>query len=122
MVDIISKQALFAFQVWRFVQYDRLIYVLHCIGFWRLKDKIGLPLDEIHVSGNVPQCKASDFFMSFEILKYSQFSQIARNCRRVLKDSFDASQLISLSFGTIIRFRLYNLTISPEAKRVWRTI
>jgi len=26
-------------------------------GFWRMRDKIGLPLDEIHVSGNVPQCK-----------------------------------------------------------------
>ncbi|KAJ8589892.1 hypothetical protein M405DRAFT_191594 [Rhizopogon salebrosus TDB-379] len=29
-----------------------------CIpGFWRMRDKIGLPLDEIHVSGNVPQFK-----------------------------------------------------------------
>jgi len=26
-------------------------------GFWRMSDKIGMPLDEIHVSGNVPQCK-----------------------------------------------------------------
>jgi hypothetical protein len=25
-------------------------------GFWRMSDKIGMPLDEIHVSGNVPQC------------------------------------------------------------------
>ncbi|KAK0206070.1 hypothetical protein DFS33DRAFT_1312070 [Desarmillaria ectypa] len=24
-------------------------------GFWRMRDKIGLPLDEIHLSGNVPQ-------------------------------------------------------------------
>ncbi|KAF9259103.1 hypothetical protein L218DRAFT_1004180 [Marasmius fiardii PR-910] len=24
-------------------------------GFWRLRDKIGLPLDEIHITGNVPQ-------------------------------------------------------------------
>ncbi|EIW77884.1 hypothetical protein CONPUDRAFT_92213 [Coniophora puteana RWD-64-598 SS2] len=24
-------------------------------GFWRMRDKIGMPLDEIHVSGNVPQ-------------------------------------------------------------------
>jgi len=24
-------------------------------GFWRLKDKIGMPLDEIHISGHVPQ-------------------------------------------------------------------
>ncbi|KAF9008860.1 hypothetical protein BDQ17DRAFT_1275100 [Cyathus striatus] len=24
-------------------------------GFWRMKDKIGLPLDEIHLTGNVPQ-------------------------------------------------------------------
>ncbi|KAH7916724.1 hypothetical protein BJ138DRAFT_995089 [Hygrophoropsis aurantiaca] len=29
-----------------------------CIpGFWRMRDKIGMPLDEIHVSGNVPQFK-----------------------------------------------------------------
>ncbi|OJA07677.1 hypothetical protein AZE42_01871 [Rhizopogon vesiculosus] len=29
-----------------------------CIpGFWRMRDKIGLPLDEIHTSGNVPQFK-----------------------------------------------------------------
>lgn len=26
-------------------------------GFWRMKDKIGKPLDEIHLSGNVPQFK-----------------------------------------------------------------
>ncbi|KAI0922007.1 hypothetical protein AcV5_000548 [Taiwanofungus camphoratus] len=27
-----------------------------CIpGFWRLQDKIGMPLDEIHLTGNVPQ-------------------------------------------------------------------
>lgn len=25
-------------------------------GSWRLEDKIGLPLDEIHTDGNVPQC------------------------------------------------------------------
>jgi len=29
-----------------------------CVGgFWRLQDKIGMPLDEIHTHGNVPQCK-----------------------------------------------------------------
>ena len=26
-------------------------------GFWRMQDKIGLPLDAIHNEGNVPQCK-----------------------------------------------------------------
>ncbi|KAF8845616.1 hypothetical protein BDN67DRAFT_1006897 [Paxillus ammoniavirescens] len=26
-------------------------------GFWRMSDKIGMPLDEIHLSGNVPQFK-----------------------------------------------------------------
>ncbi|KAG8218335.1 hypothetical protein J3R82DRAFT_3950 [Butyriboletus roseoflavus] len=26
-------------------------------GFWRMDDKIGMPLDEIHMSGNVPQFK-----------------------------------------------------------------
>lgn len=28
-------------------------------GFWRMQDKIGLPLDEIHTNGNVPQCQLS---------------------------------------------------------------
>ncbi|KAH7931382.1 hypothetical protein BV22DRAFT_1027620 [Leucogyrophana mollusca] len=29
-----------------------------CIpGFWRMRDKLGMPLDEIHVSGNVPKFK-----------------------------------------------------------------
>lgn len=27
------------------------------VGFWRMDDKIGMSLDEIHVSGNVPQCE-----------------------------------------------------------------
>ncbi|KAH9843744.1 uncharacterized protein C8Q71DRAFT_719459 [Rhodofomes roseus] len=27
-------------------------------GFWRLQDKLGMPLDEIHLSGNVPQFKS----------------------------------------------------------------
>ncbi|KAF8165131.1 hypothetical protein B0H34DRAFT_687883 [Crassisporium funariophilum] len=26
-------------------------------GFWRMQDKIGLPLDDIHITGNVPQYK-----------------------------------------------------------------
>lgn len=26
-------------------------------GFWRMQDKIGLPLDAIHTEGNVPQCE-----------------------------------------------------------------
>lgn len=26
-------------------------------GFWRLEDKIGMPLEEIHFSGMVPQFK-----------------------------------------------------------------
>lgn len=25
-------------------------------GFWRMRDKIGMPLDEIHISGDVPLC------------------------------------------------------------------
>ncbi|KAI0721995.1 hypothetical protein C8T65DRAFT_775038 [Cerioporus squamosus] len=28
-------------------------------GSWRLEDKMGMPLEEIHTSGNVPQCKFS---------------------------------------------------------------
>lgn len=28
-----------------------------CAGSWRLSDKIGMPLDEIHVTGHVPQCR-----------------------------------------------------------------
>ena len=26
-------------------------------GFWRMQDKLGMPLDEIHISGHVPQCE-----------------------------------------------------------------
>lgn len=26
------------------------------LGFWRLEDKLGMSLDDIHLSGNVPQC------------------------------------------------------------------
>lgn len=25
-------------------------------GSWRLEDKMGLPLEDIHTTGNVPQC------------------------------------------------------------------
>jgi hypothetical protein len=35
-----------------------------CVGgFWRMKDKIGMPLDEIHNSGRVPQCKQTGFHL-----------------------------------------------------------
>ena len=27
-------------------------------GFWRLQDKIGMALDDIHITGNVPQCES----------------------------------------------------------------
>ena len=26
-------------------------------GFWRLEDELGMSLDDIHLSGNVPQCE-----------------------------------------------------------------
>lgn len=29
------------------------------LGFWRLEDKIGMSLDDIHTSGNVPHCKCT---------------------------------------------------------------
>lgn len=32
-------------------------YFLPDPGFWRMQDKIGMGLDEIHFSGNVPQCE-----------------------------------------------------------------
>lgn len=31
--------------------------MLFLSGFWRLQDKLGMPLEEIHLSGNVPQCE-----------------------------------------------------------------
>lgn len=35
-----------------------------CVGgFWRMQDKIGLPLDEIHTNGNVPQCELLTLFL-----------------------------------------------------------
>ena len=36
-------------------------------GFWRLKDKIGLPLEEIHLRGNVPQCDIDLFLVSVPV-------------------------------------------------------
>lgn len=35
-------------------QYYLLAGAIHLAGFWRLEDKLGLPLSEIHTSGDVP--------------------------------------------------------------------
>ncbi len=34
-------------------------------GFWRLEDKIGMSLDDIHFSGNVPQCTPQSLLPQF---------------------------------------------------------
>ncbi|KAF4619332.1 hypothetical protein D9613_005471 [Agrocybe pediades] len=34
-------------------------------GFWRMTDKIGMPLDDIHITGHVPQCECSRFSTSW---------------------------------------------------------
>lgn len=36
-------------------------------GFWRMQDKIGMPLDEIHLSGEVPQCKSIHFLKNVNL-------------------------------------------------------
>ncbi|RVX66535.1 hypothetical protein B0A52_09411 [Exophiala mesophila] len=38
-------------------QYYLLAGAILLAGFWRLEDKVGMPLSEIHTSGNVPQYK-----------------------------------------------------------------
>ena len=38
-------------------QYYLLAGAILLAGFWRLEDKLGMPLSEIHTSGNVPQYK-----------------------------------------------------------------
>lgn len=37
--------------------------IISALGFWRLEDKIGMSLDEIHFHGNVPQCKLRNRFI-----------------------------------------------------------
>ena len=58
MGDITSKQEPFACLVRYYATYTSLSSLnwLPNIGFWRLKDKIGMSLDEIHISGGVPHC------------------------------------------------------------------
>ena len=34
------------------------------LGFWRMVDKLGLPLEEIHTNGAVPQCERLFTFAS----------------------------------------------------------
>lgn len=56
----ISKQEQYVFQVlFSCCSLAVSQFITDClnVGFWRMRDKIGLPLDEIHLSGNVPQCK-----------------------------------------------------------------
>ncbi|KAK0191428.1 hypothetical protein F5146DRAFT_1001243 [Armillaria mellea] len=47
-------------------------------GFWRMRDKIGLPLDEIHLSGNVPQCKNLRCLFCWEKKKETDRNQIVK--------------------------------------------
>ncbi|KAF4602481.1 hypothetical protein EYR40_005689 [Pleurotus pulmonarius] len=40
-----------------------------CIpGFWRMEDKLGMPLEEIHLSGSVPQCASR--FRPLDLLRH----------------------------------------------------
>lgn len=56
-----------------------------CVGFWRLSDKLGMPLSEIHTSGDVPQFREKlqasmeRFFVRMKVDK-----PIARNNVRLL--------------------------------------
>jgi hypothetical protein len=34
-------------------------------GFWRLQDKIGMALDDIHITGHVPQCESHTALFGF---------------------------------------------------------
>jgi len=55
--DITSKQEPSVWPVRRYIH--NLLPSLTWLpetGSWRLRDKIGMPLDEIHISGGVPHC------------------------------------------------------------------
>ncbi|KAI6105417.1 hypothetical protein F5141DRAFT_1123574 [Pisolithus sp. B1] len=57
-----------------------------CIpGFWRMRDKIGKPLDEIHLSGNVPQLIRNNYFI--QVVKPSKDKRAADDGR-----SFDMEE------------------------------
>ncbi|KAK0467850.1 uncharacterized protein EV420DRAFT_1501598 [Desarmillaria tabescens] len=75
-------------------------------GFWRMRDKIGLPLDEIHLSGNVPQYREK-LHTSFErffrrlpvdkpVIRNNYFVQVVRPQGKdggVEDDSVDPEEL-----------------------------
>ena len=77
MVDIISKLDLSVSQVKErpsLVSIWKVTAARLSLGFWRLTDKIGLPLEEIHIQGKVPQCTTS--FLPEYILVSSPFFQL----------------------------------------------
>ena len=51
------------FQCFRFV--CTVLTVMPNPGSWRMQDKIGLSLDDIHIQGNVPQCTLFCFVVAF---------------------------------------------------------
>lgn len=65
---IISKQELFASLVSVHLQQQCVIPIDVRPGMWRLRDKIGMSLEEIHISGTVPQCEypASSLLPTFQ--------------------------------------------------------
>lgn len=58
MVDTTFKEVLSAYLVSGMNFYYLMIVLLTFFdsGFWRMRDKIGLPLEDIHIQGHVPQC------------------------------------------------------------------
>ncbi|KXN86328.1 hypothetical protein AN958_10190 [Leucoagaricus sp. SymC.cos] len=72
-------------------------------GFWRMRDKIGMPLDEIHISGGVPQYREK-LHLSLErffrrlpvekpVIRNNYFLQTVRPQRDRMAGSIDPEEL-----------------------------
>jgi len=69
-------------------------------GWWRLEDKIGMPLDTIHTSGNIPHCMRSfppsdallGFLLSVPYMHLTHPLQTRKSSSRHLHASSGASR------------------------------
>ena len=71
-----------------------------CAGSWRLSDKIGMPLDEIHVTGHVPQCKLLRPLVPTLLLTPARYAQTRASCTSACRVSSGGSLSISPSSET----------------------
>jgi Haem-dependent oxidative N-demethylase, alpha subunit-like len=82
-------------------------------GFWRLEDKIGLPLKDIHLKGGVYQYKEKlqlslDRWVGFLILIFFQLRLLD------VEGFFESSQLINLFCGTMYVYMICGCIIHSQ--------